>query len=109
VLENSLRIDAGQELAHLDLGILYSDAGRRDEALRELKIAEKLNPNDEKAHWRLGRLYQAEGKKEEAKVEFDITRTLQKAVEDTLAKKLEKAQEKTKSAREAPAAPPAVQ
>ena len=106
LLENSLRLDTGQELAHLDLGILYSDAGRRDDALRELKIAEKLDPNDEKVHWRLGRLYQAEGRKDEAKAEFDTTRAMQKAVEDTLAKKLEKAQEKAKSAEEPPGAPP---
>jgi len=44
LLESSLRIDTGRELAHLDLGILYNDAGRRDDALRELKIAEQLSP-----------------------------------------------------------------
>jgi tetratricopeptide (TPR) repeat protein len=81
LIENSLRLDTGQELAHLDLGILYSDAGRRDDALRELKIAEKLDPSDEKVHWRLGRLYQAEGRKDEAKAEFDTTRAMQKAVD----------------------------
>ena len=53
--------------------------------------------------------YQAEGKKDEAKAEFDTTRAMQKAVEDTLAKKLEKAQEKAKSAEEPPGAPPASQ
>jgi tetratricopeptide (TPR) repeat protein len=105
LLENSLRIDAGQELVHLDLGILYTQAGRRDDALRELKMAEKLDPSDEKVHWRLGRLYQAEGKKEEAKTEFDITRAMQKANEDSQARKLENAQEKAKSAQEAPGAP----
>ena len=44
LLENALRIDAGQELAHLDLGILLADAGRRDDALRELSVAAKLAP-----------------------------------------------------------------
>ena len=106
LLENSLRIDAGRELAHLDLGILYNDAGRRDDALRELKIAEQLSPNDENVHWRLGRFYQAAGRKDEAKAEFDTTRSLQKAVEDSLAKRLHEAQEKAKPAA-APDAPAA--
>jgi len=107
LLESSLRIDTGRELAHLDLGILYNDAGRRDDALRELKIAEQLSPNDENVHWRLGRFYQAAGRKEEAKAEFDTTRSLQKAVEDSLAKRLQEAQEKAKQASQAPDAPAA--
>jgi len=107
LLESSLRIDTGWELAHLDLGILYNDAGRRDDALRELKIAEQLSPNDENVHWRLGRFYQAAGRKEEAKAEFDTTRSLQKAVEDSLAKRLQEAQEKAKQASQAPDAPAA--
>jgi len=102
-LEKAVSVDAGQELAHLDLGILNNDAGRRDDALRELKIAEKLNPNDENVHWRLGRLYQAAGRKDEAKAEFDTTRNLQKAVDNSLAKKLHDAQMRGKP----PEAPPA--
>ena len=71
LLEKAIRIDPGIELAHLDLGILYNDAGRRDDALREFKIAEKISPNDGNVHWRLGRFYRETGKKEEAKAEFD--------------------------------------
>ncbi|MGA2350132.1 MAG: tetratricopeptide repeat protein [Terracidiphilus sp.] len=88
LLEKAIRIDPGIELAHLDLGILYSDAGRRDDALRELKIAEKLNPDDSNVHWRLGRSYQAAGKKDEAKAEFDKTRNLQRASDESLFKKM---------------------
>jgi hypothetical protein len=58
-------------------------------------------------HWRLGRFYQAAGRKEEAKAEFDTTRSLQKAVEDSLAKRLQEAQEKAKQASQAPDAPAA--
>jgi tetratricopeptide (TPR) repeat protein len=87
-LEKAVRIAPTIPLAHLDLGILYSDAGRRDEALRELKIAEKLSPNDQNVHWRLGRFYQATGRKDEAKAEFDKTRSLQKAADETTFKKL---------------------
>lgn len=105
LLEKALRIDPGIELAHLDLGILYGDAGRKDDALRELKTAAKLSPEDQNVHFRLGRFYQAEGRKDEAKVEFDKTRSLQKAADETVFRKLHEAQAKGKPADEAPAAP----
>jgi tetratricopeptide (TPR) repeat protein len=96
LLEKAVRIDPKIELAHLDLGVLYSDAGRKDDALRELKIAEKLSPDDENVHWRLGRFYQSTGKKLEAKAEFDKTRNLQKARDETVFNKLHEAQAKGK-------------
>ncbi len=88
LLEKAIRIDRRNELAHLDLGVLYDDAGRQDEALRELKIAEALNPGDQNVHWRLGRFYQATGRKDEAKAEFDKTRSLLKAANETVFNKL---------------------
>lgn len=103
LLEKAVRIDPRIELAHLDLGILYSDAGRKNDALGEFTIAEKLSPNDQSVHWRLARFYQAIGKINEAKVEFDKTRSLQKAADETVFKKLHEAQAKGKSADEAPA------
>lgn len=105
LLEKAIRIDPGIELAHLDLGILYADAGRKDDALRELKTAEKLSPGDVNVHWRLARFYQAEGKKDEAKAEFEKTRSLQKAADETIFKKLHEAQAKGKPAEESPDAP----
>jgi tetratricopeptide (TPR) repeat protein len=105
LLEKAIRIDPEIELAHLDLGVLWSDAGRKVDALRELKIAEKISPNDQNVHWRLGRFYQAEGRKDEAKIEFEKTRSLQKAEDATVFKKLHEAQEKGKLAAENPDAP----
>ncbi len=107
LLEKAIRIDPRIELAHLDLGILYNDAGRREDALRELKIAERISPGDQNVHWRLARFYQATGKKDEAKVEFDKTRSLQKASDETVFKKLHEAQAKGRPADEAPSAPTA--
>lgn len=88
ILEKVLAIDPGLELAHLDLGILYFDAGRRDEALRQLIAAEKVDPEDVSVHWRLARIYQAMGKKDEAKVEFVKTRNLHKTTDETVFDKL---------------------
>lgn len=105
LLEKAISIDPGIELAHIDLGTLYGDAGRKNDALRELKTAEKLSPDDENVHWHLARFYQAAGRKEEAKAEFEKTKTLQKASDQTIMRKLHEAQAKGKPADEVPGAP----
>lgn len=105
LLEKAIGIDPGIELAHLDLGILYSDAGRKDDALRELKIAERLGPDDQNVHYRLARFYRAAGMKGEANIEFEKTRSLQKAADETLFKKLHPSQANGKPAGDAPSAP----
>jgi tetratricopeptide (TPR) repeat protein len=88
LLEKALRIDAGRELAHLDLGIVYADAGRRDDALREMKEASRLVPEDVNVHWRLGRLLKAMGKTDEAKAEFEKASSITKAADDALIDKM---------------------
>jgi tetratricopeptide (TPR) repeat protein len=97
LIEKTIRIDPGMELAHLDLGILYANAGRRDNALRELKVAAKLTPNDVNVHWRLARLYQAMGRKDEANAEFHKTSSLTKAADDSVSRKLDNARAKRKA------------
>ncbi len=87
-LEKALQLDPEQSLAHLDLGILLSDAGQNDAALRELMLAEKLKPDDVNIHWRLGRLYRSLGKKEEAKAEFEKASGLNRAADEELYKKM---------------------
>ena len=98
LLEKAIKIDPKIELAHLDLGILHGDAGRKDDALRELKTAERLSPDDQNVHWRLARFYKAMGKNNEANAEFAKTRNLQKASDQTVFTKLHQAQEKGKPA-----------
>ncbi|MGA2755120.1 MAG: tetratricopeptide repeat protein [Terracidiphilus sp.] len=105
LLEKAIQMDPGIELAHLDLGVIDADAGRQDDALRELAAAEKLAPNDVNVHWRLGRFYQTTGRKDEAKIEFDKTRGLQKADNDAVVDKMGGAQAKGRSAQQ-PAAEP---
>lgn len=97
LIQKTIRIDPGVEMAHLDLGILYANAGHQEESLRELKVAAKLNPSDVNVHWRLARLYQAMGRKDEANAEFQKTRSLTKAADDSVSSKLEKARGKSKS------------
>ena len=92
LLNQALRIDPAIAMAHLDLGIVYGDQGRNEDAVRELKAAAALTADDPNIHWRLGRLYQAAGMKAEAKVEFDKTRSLQKASDDSVFNRLHPAQ-----------------
>jgi tetratricopeptide (TPR) repeat protein len=104
LLEKALKIDPKIALAHLDLGLLDIDAGRKDDALRELKVAERLSPGDQNIHYRLGRFYQSMGRKDEAKAEFDKTRSLQKAADESVFTKLHEAQANGKPPEEAPGA-----
>lgn len=99
LLEEAVRNDPRIELVHLDLATLYCDVGRRNDGQRELKIAERLSPNDPNVHWHLGRFYQATGRKSDAKSEFDKTRSLQKADDETIFKKLHPSVPGTSAAR----------
>ena len=69
-LEKARAADASFALVHRDLGIIYAEEGRKDDAISELQKAIELDPKDVSPHWRLAKLYQSTGKKEEAKVEF---------------------------------------
>jgi tetratricopeptide (TPR) repeat protein len=96
LIEQAIRIDPRMELPHLDLGILNSDAGHNEVALREFQEAAKLSPGDVNAHYRLARLYQSMGRKDEAKVEFDKTSSLHKAENATIFEELDKARARGK-------------
>ena len=97
LLEGAIRSDPRIELAHLDLGIIYANRGRKIEALREMKTAEQQNPNDQNVHWRLARFYKSMGNNEAAKVEFDKTRSVQKAADESISNKLQQAQDHGKT------------
>src|SRR5438046_4631399 len=75
LIERVIRMDPKVELAHLDWGILYANAGRRDDAVRELKVAAQLSPSDVNVHWRLARPVQATGSTDDADAEVHHTRS----------------------------------
>jgi tetratricopeptide (TPR) repeat protein len=101
LLQKALKIDPNVPRAHLDLGILYADAGQREDAIREFKTASRLSPEDPNPHWRLARLYQAMGNKAAADLEFQKTSTLHKQENETITKKLKAAQDKGQPADDA--------
>jgi tetratricopeptide (TPR) repeat protein len=88
LLEQVVQADPKIGLAHLDLGIVYSEANRNTDAERELTAAAKIIPKDVNVHWRLARLYRTLGKRQEAQAEFDKASTLNKAADDDLYKKI---------------------
>ena len=105
LLESVLRSDANMQMAHLDLGIIYADAGRNDEALKELKTAAQMAPDDVKVHWRLGRLYRAMGKKDESKAEFDKANSINRAADSAIVEKISGAHARGSAAQPETAAP----
>jgi tetratricopeptide (TPR) repeat protein len=59
-------------MVHRDLGVVYAEGGRKEDAANELLQAIALDPKDVSPHWRLGKLYRSMGKKEQAEAEFAI-------------------------------------
>ncbi|HEX7894944.1 MAG TPA: tetratricopeptide repeat protein, partial [Terriglobales bacterium] len=88
LLRKAIQIKPNLAMAHLDLGIIYSNKGRQSEALAELKLAAKINPEDVAVHWRLAQLYRAMGRKADAEAEFEKTKTLTKAADESVSSKL---------------------
>ena len=106
LLEKAIKSDPTVPRTHLDLGILYADAGRREDAIREFKTASRLAPADPTPHWRLARLYQAMGDKNAATLEFQKTSSLHKQENESIMSKLKAAQDKGKPADETAPLPP---
>jgi tetratricopeptide (TPR) repeat protein len=91
LLNQGAQLDPSLWLANLDLGVIDTDAGRNEQALHELELAEQLKPDEVNVHWRLARLYRTLGRKEEAKVEFDKASKLNKAADEDLFRKMNNA------------------
>ncbi|MFP5226757.1 MAG: tetratricopeptide repeat protein [Acidobacteriota bacterium] len=89
LVERALKHDPGQELPWLDLGILDTQAGNHEAALRDFQTAEKIAPSDVQVHWRLARLYQSQGKHAEAQAEFAKTKNLTQAADQSLREKMQ--------------------
>ncbi|MFZ0301605.1 MAG: tetratricopeptide repeat protein [Terracidiphilus sp.] len=88
LLEKAISIDPKIELAHLDIGIIDATNGHIEDALREMKLAEKIAPDDVNVHWRLGRLYRSMGNRQAAAAELEKARTLTQAADTKLLDKM---------------------
>ena len=88
LLEKAKALDPSLPLEVLDLGIVYAETGRNQDALRQLEKARELLPDDVDVHWRLARLYRTLGRMDAAKVEFEKARVLNRKADDDLFKKI---------------------
>jgi len=95
LLKKAIRLDQNTAMAHLDLGIVDSKNREWSDALRELKLAAKLSPDNVNVHWHLAKAYQAMGRSSEASAEFEKTKTLIKAADDSVFRKINKARAQT--------------
>jgi tetratricopeptide (TPR) repeat protein len=57
--------------AHFNLAVAYYQAGRYDDALRELRIAEEYHPSDPQLHFNIAEVYSAMGQYQAAKTEYE--------------------------------------
>lgn len=95
LLMKALKLNPASSMGHLDLGIVYSEAARNGEALRELHSATRLAPDDVTAHFKLGLLYRSMGKVAEAKIEFDKAKNINKATNTALLRVMSEASAKS--------------
>jgi tetratricopeptide (TPR) repeat protein len=72
LLRKAVALDGTLGKAFLQLGILLSEQRRWPEAVRELRTAAALAPDDAQAHFRLAQAYQRTGQKELADRELEI-------------------------------------
>ncbi|MGO9638194.1 MAG: tetratricopeptide repeat protein, partial [Terracidiphilus sp.] len=88
LLEKVIKLNPKLALGHLDLGIVLDQTGNKQDALREMKEAARLDPDNVNVHWRLGRLYRSMGKIDEAKAEFGKASSINKATDNALVDKI---------------------
>jgi tetratricopeptide (TPR) repeat protein len=86
LLENVVKDAPKSSMGHLDLGIVYDDEGRKQDALAEFQAAARLAPSDVNVHFRMGRLYRSLGRNAEAKAELEKASSLNKAANEGLLK-----------------------
>jgi tetratricopeptide (TPR) repeat protein len=78
LLRKSLALDPGFADAHLQLGILFHDQHREQEALEEFQTAVRLNPGGPDAHYRLGQAYFRAGDRKRGQEELQLYDKLHK-------------------------------
>jgi len=84
ILEKAASYPTPDPLIHLDLGIVYMEAGDNSAAIREFNKTVELEPDNVTAHFRLATLYRSMGKKDEARTEFVKANSLNKKRDDSV-------------------------
>jgi len=88
-VERLASANPSEPLVHLDLGIVAANAARREDAIRELKVAIESDPNDPEPHLQLANLYRSFGKADEASAEIAKAKKLPPATHPSLQEMLD--------------------
>jgi len=79
LLEKAVNIDPKLDEAYLQLGILHSERGDFEQAVRDYKKAIEVNPQLGEAHYRLGSAYRRIGEESKGEQEFRAYEKIKKA------------------------------
>ena len=82
LFKKSLALDPRWADAHLQLGILYHDQHREQEAIAEFQAAIRSNPDNPDAHYRLAKAYLRTGDKERGREELQLYEKLRQQQDD---------------------------
>jgi tetratricopeptide (TPR) repeat protein len=82
LFRRSLELDPRLPDAHLQLGILYHDQRREQEAVAEFQAAIRLNPDDPEAHYHLAQAYLRAGDRERGQEELRLYQKLRQSQAD---------------------------
>ena len=75
-LENLDARDKSYPLVHRDLGIIYANSGRFEDAIRELMLAMESDPGNAELHLQAAKMYRSLGRTDQANAEADRARRL---------------------------------
>lgn len=75
-LENLDARDKSYPLVHRDLGIIYANSGRFEDAIRELMLAMESDPGNAELHLQAAIVYRTLGRRDQANAEIDRARKL---------------------------------
>jgi tetratricopeptide (TPR) repeat protein len=90
LLSKAVQLNNQIRIAYLDLGGVFAEQKRYEEALAALRRAVALDPGQADAHYILARVYRAMGDTAASKEEFAKVRDLHQKAEDDLASKVSK-------------------
>jgi tetratricopeptide (TPR) repeat protein len=83
LLRKSISLDPRLADAHLQLGVLFHDLHRDQDAIPEFQAAIQLKPDDPDPHYRLAQAYARTGDKQRSQEEFQLYDKLKQHVNDT--------------------------
>jgi tetratricopeptide (TPR) repeat protein len=71
-----LEKDPNSPKAHYNLGVLYEQQGRREQAIAQYRLALELKPDFAEAHFNLALTYQESGEEALARMQLERLRTV---------------------------------